>query len=33
LLTAMSEERPAVIEVRQEPGVEQSPWPILHPTA
>jgi acetolactate synthase-1/2/3 large subunit len=33
LLTAMSEDRPAVIEVRQEPGVEQSPWPFLHPTA
>ncbi len=33
LLTAMSQDRPAVIEVRQEPGAEQSPWPILHPTA
>jgi len=32
LLAAMREDRPAVIEVRQEPGAEQSPWSILHPT-
>jgi acetolactate synthase-1/2/3 large subunit len=33
VLAAMSEDRPSVIEVRQEPGGEESPWSILHPTA
>jgi acetolactate synthase-1/2/3 large subunit len=32
VLAAMSEDRPSVIEVRQEPGGEESPWSILHPT-
>ncbi len=30
---AQASGRPAVIEVRMEPGSETSPWPILHPTA